>query len=487
MRFLAPLFGLLVLVAIATQTTSCRKDLGKSDGALEFSVDTVIFDTVFTTIGSTTKRFMIYNRDNRPVTINSVHLAGGADSKYRINIDGVAGVAFSNIEIPGADSLFVFVEVTLDPNNQLDPAMVTDSVVFNTNGVTQDVDLAACGWDAHFIYPTINSNIGPISYVNCDTTWTGSGKPIVIYGFTIIDSLCTLTIQPGTQVYIHKYSGLIADAGASLQIFGSVDNPVKIQSDRLDEFYVDQAGEWDRIWLFAGSRNNIIENAIIKNGSIGLQVDSIDMGSGNPTLEMKNVVIENMAAASLFTIRGPHINAYNCVFGNAGQYSAALIGGKYDFRHCTFGNHWNAGNRETPALQINNWFEQSPGVIRVWDLEDAYFGNCIISGNRTNEILVDPNGAAQFSFQFENSLIKVDQEEIDISNQAQFTNCLVNEDPKFKDPSEQNFELDTLSPAKDAGDINITNFNLGALGTDVLGNSRTSDSAPDLGAYERQE
>ena len=179
---------LLALGFIISTNTSCRKDIGQSDGALEFSVDTVIFDTVFTTIGSVTRRFMIYNRDSRPVPISSAILAGGNDSKYRINIDGMSGVAFSDIEIPGDDSLFAFVEVTLDPNNQLDPAMVTDSVVFNTNGVQQDVDLVACGWDAHFIYPTnFSPSLGAFSVVNCDTTWT-SEKPIVIYGLAAVDS-----------------------------------------------------------------------------------------------------------------------------------------------------------------------------------------------------------------------------------------------------------------------------------------------------------
>ena len=202
---------------------------------------------------------------------------------------------------------------------------------------------------------------------------------------------------------------------------------------------------------------------------------------------MENVVIENMAAAALFA-QDSKIKAYNCVFGNAGQYSAALtIGGDYSFRHCTFGNHWNFGNRETPALQINNWYEDIFGTTNVRDLENAYFGNCIISGNRTNEIITDPIAGGEFNFQFENSLVKVDQIETTTSNSAEFTNCIVNEDPGFANPIEQNFELDTLSPAKDAGDINITNFDLGLLGNDILGNSRISDSAPDLGAYERQE
>ena len=180
--------------------------------------------------------------------------------------------------------------------------------------------------------------------------------------------------------------------------------------------------------------------------------------------------------------------ANNCVFGNAAQYSAALtIGGDYEFRHCTFGNNWGVSSRETPAVQVNNWYEDVFGGINVRDLENAYFGNCIIYGNRSNELIMDGNTAGQFNFQFENCLLRINQEETNVSNQALYTNCVINEDPNFIQPSENNFQLDTLSPARNIGSMSVVNSNLDILGSDILGNSRISDDGPDLGAYERQE
>ena len=58
-----------------------------------------------------------------------------------------------------------------------------------------------------------------------------------------------------------------------------------------------------------------------------------------------------------------------------------------------------------------------------------------------------------------------------------FTNL----DPRFVNFSENNFELDTLSPVIDKGNINIGNL----VPIDYNGNLRTSDIAPDLGAFER--
>lgn len=483
LRWLVPLCFALPLLL----TSSCSDDLLPGEGVLTFSEDTVIFDTVFTTIGSVTRQFKVYNPGSTDVTISSIILAGGQQSKYRINVDGVPGTAFSNVLLRARDSMFVFVDVTLDPNNLNAPAMVTDSVVFVTNGVTQDVDLAACGWDAIFLYPTAYLEwLGPYSIIPCpDAVWTPA-KPIVIYGYAVVDEDCHLTIEAGTRVYSHKYSGLMVYAGGSLEVKGMPGNEVIFASDRLDEFYVDQAGEWNGIWLFNGSRDNTIDYAIIKNGTIGIRVDSFPSASANPTLLLSNTVITNMSSAALLAYTAK-VNAYNCVFGNGGQVSAALsIGGTYNFHHCTFGNFWSFGNRQTPALLMSNWQERQ-GQAPYLSALNAYFGNCIIYGNNLNELGLDKNPAAAFDFQLHRCLLKVKPEDVSVSDPAQFTDIILNQNPKFKDAIRNDFRLDTLSPAMNAGYQSITNA-LPELSTDLLGNFRPFGSTlPDLGAYERQE
>jgi hypothetical protein len=113
LRWLLPLFILPFAIL-----TGCQDDLVPGQGSLDFSEDTVIFDTVFTTIGSITRQFKVYNPSSDEVTISSIYLAGGQQSKYRLNVDGTPGIIFSNVTIQGNDSMFVFVDVTLDPNNQ---------------------------------------------------------------------------------------------------------------------------------------------------------------------------------------------------------------------------------------------------------------------------------------------------------------------------------------------------------------------------------
>ena len=133
-------------------TQGCRKDSFTSTGHLEFSLDTLVFDTVFTTIGSTTEQLKIYNNHNKNILIEEVELMGGADSPFRINLDGVSGILHENISIVENDSLFMFVEVTLDINNQNAPLVIEDSIRFRTNGLDQYVNLAVWGQDAYFHY-----------------------------------------------------------------------------------------------------------------------------------------------------------------------------------------------------------------------------------------------------------------------------------------------------------------------------------------------
>ncbi|EJW99407.1 hypothetical protein EVA_12486, partial [gut metagenome] len=80
---------------------------------LSFSTDTLSFDTVFSTIGSATKQFMIYNHNSDPLNIESIMLASGEATGFRINVDGRKGSNFNNVGILAKDSLYVLVEVTV--------------------------------------------------------------------------------------------------------------------------------------------------------------------------------------------------------------------------------------------------------------------------------------------------------------------------------------------------------------------------------------
>ena len=124
---LVHLCGLLLSGVVLVSCHDNDKFTDSPSARLEFSTDTVKFDTVFTTIGSVTKQFRVYNR-NKEAVRTSVSLAD--KGFYRLNIDGVAANSLDNLEIRGNDSAFIFVEVTIDPQNSNSPIVVLDSIQY---------------------------------------------------------------------------------------------------------------------------------------------------------------------------------------------------------------------------------------------------------------------------------------------------------------------------------------------------------------------
>ena len=131
---------------------SCKKEnfLSTQDNLLSFSTDTLLFDTVFTTVGSATRYVKVYNNDNVDIVINSVSLNKKSNSSFKINIDWEPNHTVENILLRSNDSLYIFSEVTIDPNNLNTPFIETDSIVFTYNNQIQYVTLTAWGRDAYF-------------------------------------------------------------------------------------------------------------------------------------------------------------------------------------------------------------------------------------------------------------------------------------------------------------------------------------------------
>lgn len=475
-----PYFKTLIITSFAAVLilAGCRKDAINDDPSLKlvFSADTILFDTVFTTIGSATFPLKVYNPSKATIRISSVILAGGQASNFRMNVDGVAADMVGDVEIGPGDSIYIFVEVTVDPTIQNQPMILTDSILFLTNGNEQDVDLVAWGQDAYFHYPDhFSPNLPPYSLVS--GTWSND-KPHVIYGYAVVDEDSVLTVQAGTQVHLHNSSVLWIYDGGSLKVQGSSTDPVVFQGDRLENAYKDVPGQWGRIWLSAGSIDNMIDHAIIRNGSIGLHIDTLG-ASANPTLTLSNTIIENMTIAGLYA-QGSWVEATNTVITNCGQFGVVLsIGGKYEFRHCTLGNYWSYGVRQTPSLVLNNYYEDINGNIQVRNLAGAYFGNCIIHGGNGEEIYLDSaNTSGKFSYTFENCIVKT---ELDISTLSSFISCLKNPaQGLFMDYNENDLHLILNSPAIDFGNPMISS----GLPNDLDGTGRLLDLAPDAGAYE---
>ena len=461
---------------------ACKKDIieNNQSATLHFSTDTITFDTVFASIGSITKTLTVYNRNSFDVKSN-IALKGNSAANFRINIDGISGNNQTNIGIPANDSIFIFLEVTIDPSLNTTPYILTDSLIFTTGSKLQDVDVVAWGQDAYFhtantygnIINGTDTNRFYYHLLDCSKPWKND-KPHVIYGYAVVDPGKTLIINEGCNVYLHNNSGILvgnpflAATGGSIKVNGKFGNEVTFQGDRLDSWYNDLPGQWDRIWLMPGSIDNEINYAIIRNGNIGIHADTV--GNDNPTVKINNTVIKNMSSIGILG-QGSNIVAFNTIISKCGQYTVACnIGGNYNFTHCTFANYWDY-NRNTPSILLNNYYEGADGNIYVRKLEEANFTNCIIDGNLSTEISFQEHKEKTFNYNFNHCLIKLDPT-IDTYNEH-YENTIINQSPKFVDNLESNFHLTEDSPAIDAG--------IGPSDNDIEGNPRIN---ADIGAFE---
>jgi len=474
-------FSLLLLITafFIVMLASCKKNddfITSSDASISFSSDSVVFDTVFTTIGSVTRQLRLYNKHNQKIRISRIFLKEGSGSQFRINIDGTPALDAKDIEIEANDSLFVFVKVTVNPNDDLSPFVVSDQIICETNGNTQTVELIAWGQNAYYIVADRHIGGFPpfkiVAHEYSDTTWDNQ-KPFLIYGYAVIDSNAVLRIQEGTSIHFHSNSGLWVYKGGSVIVNGTFENPVTFQGDRLGIDYSDMAGQWDRIWINEGSNNNVFNYAIIKNGFIGIQAETLQENMGNQ-LVLNNTIIENMTGFGLFS-RFYNIEASNLLIAGCEIYGVALtLGGTYNFKQCTFANYWDQSLRQTPNLFMNNYYLDTNNQVVPFHF-DAYFGNCINFGKLDEEMEFDFEEGAIVNYLFENCLLKT---ELNTNDPNIYNKCIINQDPLFVDTGLGNYHPDSLSPLIDKAGIEIAS----QVPYDLDQVYRLPN--PDIGAYE---
>lgn len=479
MKKLLSLLALSVLILSA-----CKKDKVTQDiSGLSFSTDTVFFDTVFTEIGTATRNFKVYNNSSQTLRISSIAFANST-SPFRINVNGESGKSFTDIEILPHDSIYVFVEATVNPNGGNSPLVIYEDVIFSSNGGSKSINLVAWGQDAIYYRPNERlEGLPPFRRVPNNTVWT-KNKPIVIFGYLVVDSDSSLTIEAGTKIHFHGGGGLWVYKDGQITVNGTKEEPVIFQGDRLEATYKNLPGQWDRIIINGGKpgKNNKIKYAVIKNAIFGLQVENDNTGSGagsgtsSNKLTLENTIIQNNSGMGLYA-RNYKIDATNVVVANAGTYGIAISGGgEYNFNYVTVANYFNYGQaRKSPSFFMSNVYEYYDGSLQIRQIANSKFNNCIVYGGIDTEFDVqtfDQQGITN-EYQFDHILMK----RKDALSGDKFTNIYYNEDPQFSDYINFNYRLRSNSAAiEKAKPISGIAFDLDMEARDP--------NKPDLGAYE---
>ncbi len=447
---------------------SCTKDgfINSPDASLSTSSDTLAFDTVFTNVGSITQSFKVFNTNNQKLKISSIKLAGGSSSPFKINVDGTAAPEVYDVEINNNDSIYVFVQVNVNPSSSTVPFIWRDSIQINYNGNTKFVQLQAYGQNAVFLKNQI---------IRENTTWN-KNLPYVILGGIRIDTGITLNIQAGSKIYLHADAPFLVDG--TLIANGTKGEPVIFTDDRLDEDYKDLPAGWPGIYFGNTSENNLLVHSIIKNAYQGLVVQSL-AATPEPKLQISRSIIHNVYDAGIIAINS-NIQADNCLVFNCGKNISLQHGGHYRFVNCTvasFGNLYIS--HVDPVLSVYNYLPETTGSPT--SPLDAVFQNCIFwgeGGTVDNEIVLNKQGSSSFEATFDHCLYKAKDE---IPN-ATFISSIKNEAPMFdsinisKNIYDFHFNDHPNSPAVDAGVASPFLYDL---------DDKKREAKPDIGCYEQ--
>ncbi len=492
--------GIILTLGFVFSVGSCKKESYVSSGNVNISVstDTIMFDTIFTSLGSITKRVKIRNHENEKVNLNSIYVEGNPTQTFKINVDGVFKPVVNDIEIYPNDSIFIFIEATINPNNDANPYIIEDDLVVIANDTEKRVHLIAWGQNAHYYYKetadTFYNDKGDtllLSHVRFDNDTTLTDDlPHVFFSNIVVRNNATLTISEGSRIHMYHNTSIFVHDGGSLHINGSGydDNRVIISGSRLDDDYVNRPGQWGVIRICQDAGESWIKNTIIKNGTIGCYLGGPYIANLfdvtlTPKLTMENSIITNMNQYGLLLQAG-ETKIDNSEISDCGEVAIFnYIGGKCDISHSTIANYFPG--RSTVSMALTNHVTD--------DLNKTYFEkplefsmkNSILYGSYKTELVLNNKDGIPFDVNFNTCLIRAEEgKDLNLTDTDLFTDCIFNEDPLFirtYQSRTSDYQLDTLSAAQNKANPSFS----GSVPTDLNGISRLLDAQPDLGAYER--
>lgn len=478
MKRLPYLLLLSCLLFVACQ----EKFITDPTARLQFSTDTLRFDTVFTGMGSATMRVKIYNPHKEMLNISSVSMKHG--QYFRINLDGENDPDYlKDIHIAGNDSLFLFVKANIDPQDQNTPVLVSDEVLFLVNDNTQALRLEAYGQDIEILrqYQILS-----------DTTLSGE-KPYLIYDYLAVDTACTLNIAPGTTFYMHDKAQIVVFG--NLHAKGTLEQPIRFRNDRLDDMYTDVPyynvpGRWDGIYLLSPSTlteqtRYEMEYVEVVGATTGIYVENKQV-QNRPLLSLTNSRLHNMTRYGL-VLTNTDATVANTEISNCANYCVYLQGGEHSFIHNTIASFFRNTNlnitgvsrEDVSAVYINNLSKSNA-------LTHAYFYNNIITGLRQSNFMLATPLPQYYTGEFGYNYLRTDTAHLGYFHhnayyQEQDT-VFVNTYYSNADKRYFDFRPDSVSPARNIADTEKSLL----YPLDRNGLSRLADEAPDAGCYEWQ-
>lgn len=359
---------------------------------LSFSQDVISFDTILSSVPTSTKQLVVYNRNGEGVRIQSVQLQKASGTPFRVNVDGsyldpdLGAVAY-DFDVRSGDSIRVFIETTASDSGSDLSHVLTDTLVFLLqSGVRQQVILTAVAFDTYIWQSVV---------VTSDTI-INTARPILVGDSLVVARDVTLTLDAGTTLYMKD--------GTSIKVYGTLvargtyDRPVTFRSHRTDNLfsylpYDNTPSRWGGITFYESSTNNVLDYVDIHASSWGLEC--LETSTDLLKLTLTNSVIHNIGGSGIF-LYPCRASVVNTQISNTLGTCVTVVGGYTDFVHTTIAQFypWDA-DRGDALFLTNTWLSE------VYTLEHAYFLNCLITGYADDVVMGtidETEGAVDFFF-----------------------------------------------------------------------------------------
>ena len=466
-----------VLASWLAGLSSCTEDSINVDAdfSLEFSVDTLRFDTLFTDMGSATLKLKVYNPSAQKACIEHIRLM---EARYfHLNINGLASDQANQVFLNARDSMLVWVQVYIDPSDATTPFVVRDSILFSLNGKNQVVQLEAYGQNAERLHKLT---------VTSDTLLTARLPYLVSDTLRVLPG-ATLTLAPGTRLYFRKYAVLYVEG--KLVAEGNAQQIIQFRGDRDDYMntipplsYNLCSGQWGGMVFAAGSFENRLVHVDVCNTDFGIRIDSTDMSK--QALYVENSMLRNSTGNVLEAIHAK-MTVNNSLLYNAGNYVVALQGGDYTWKHCTFANYYQFawGGRTNPILLYGNRRVDATSAVAPMPFASKMY-NSLVYGSYTNEIQFKCEETPADAYVFSHCLLR---HKVTTITNPPYHQCIFNTDPKyaFQQWEEDYPHVYDFNLLAGSGAIGIADNSIAQeFPLDLNGNSRLSDGTADAGCYE---